>query len=130
MFKKLNKKEKSDPWNGKYFDLWSVVHFLSGIVFAFILIYFGFKIVESLIIVILAGLLWEIFEFSFKMKEKKMNRMTDILFMVVGFKLFFNFLPRFFEKTYEISFFCLFSIVVSIFIIMTFLGWKAYRRRI
>lgn len=128
MFKKKNKNK--DFWEGKYFDLWSITHFVSGVIFAFILIYLGFELAEAMIIVIIAGFLWELFEYFLKMKEKKTNRMTDVLFMVVGFKLFYDFLPEFFEQTYEIPFFYLFSIILSIYIILCFLGWKAYKNRV
>lgn len=70
----------------KYADLWSLVHFLFGVVFTFLASFLELSFNTALIALIAIAIIWEVLEIlSGKAIEYKMNRLTDIIFSVVGF---------------------------------------------
>ncbi len=71
--------------NGKYLDLWSVNHTLSGVVIAGPLYYFSIPVIYSFWISLILMVSWEIYEIIFKITETWQNRTTDILTGVLGF---------------------------------------------
>ncbi|OHB10225.1 MAG: hypothetical protein A3G05_01965 [Candidatus Zambryskibacteria bacterium RIFCSPLOWO2_12_FULL_45_14] len=77
-----------DIWkHGKYLDLWSLVHFLSGFVFGGLFYWLGFGFVWAFIYSALLLILWEVFEFFIKIIEPSLNVAVDIFAGLVGFFL-------------------------------------------
>lgn len=75
-----------DIWkHGKYIDLWSVVHFLSGFLLASICYILGYTLIFSFICSVLLLILWEVFEWLINIIEPSLNAITDIVVGSVGF---------------------------------------------
>ena len=78
---------RTDTWKkeGKYVDLWSAVHVLSGIAIGFYPRYFHFGIFAAFVVVFLLLVMYEMFEVIVKIEEFPTNRVTDVLFGLLGF---------------------------------------------
>ena len=77
---------KTGLWReGKYLDLWSVVHFLTGFAVggAFIFLHVNSYIASAIAVGLFTG--WEIFEPVIKIQEKSSNHITDVIVDYVGF---------------------------------------------
>ena len=75
-----------DIWkHGKYLDLWSLVHFLSGFVLGGLFYWLGFDLMWAFIYSTLLLILWEVFEFFIKIIEPSVNVTLDILVGIIGF---------------------------------------------
>lgn len=71
--------------HGKYVDMWSVVHFLSGYNLYLLFNILGFDLLYSAIFSVILLLLWEVFEWSVKIIEASPNVVMDILIGFLGF---------------------------------------------
>ena len=81
------------PPIGKYFaDVWTIIHFLSGVLAGYIAIFFDFPFVQSLIVLFVLNVLWEILEVYGKVPEVISNRITDIIVGILGFLLIYEYL--------------------------------------
>jgi len=77
-----------DVWkHGKYLDLWSLVHFLSGFVLGGFFYWLEFGFWWAFIYSALLLILWEVFEFFIKIIEASWNVTVDILVGLGGFFL-------------------------------------------
>lgn len=75
-----------DIWkHGKYADLWSVVHFLSGFLLGAIFFAVGYTFLSALLTSTVLLFLWEIFEWMVKISEPSINVMMDMVFGLAGF---------------------------------------------
>lgn len=75
-----------DTWkHGHYVDLWSVVHFLSGLLIGTGLFWLGFSFVWACIIAVALVLLWELYEWMLKIIEVTPNVLLDIVIGIIGF---------------------------------------------
>ena len=82
-------KMEKDIWReGKYIDLWSLVHFLSGFVLAGWLFFLGAPLYASVGIAAITFAVWEIFEHIYKI-EVTSNQIADLVINYVGFSFFF-----------------------------------------
>lgn len=82
------KDKKTGLWReGKFFDLWSVVHFLGGFAIGGALVYFGVEpyLAGAIGVALFAG--WELFEVIVKIHEHGANRVSDLLVDYIGFFL-------------------------------------------
>ena len=71
---------RTDAWReGKYLDLWSVPHFLSGMVVALSLYVFGFEVRSAFVIAFLLLVGYEMFEVIAKIDETRWNRTLDVV---------------------------------------------------
>lgn len=116
---------RTDAWReGDYFDLWSVPHFLSGMVVAFSLFFLGFEARSAFIIAFLLLVVYELFESVAKIDETKWNRVLDVVVGMVSFSPTFLLLPHF-EQIYTITAFVVITIVDGI---LSFFGWRASQK--
>jgi uncharacterized membrane protein len=78
---------RTDAWRkeGKWVDLWSALHVLSGVAIGFYPRYFGFSMIATFVIVLLLLVMYEMFEVIVKIEEYPSNRFTDVLFGMLGF---------------------------------------------
>lgn len=77
---------KTGLWReGKYLDLWSVVHFLTGFAVggAFIFLHVNSYIASAIAVGLFTG--WEIFEPVIKIQEKSSNHIADVIVDYLGF---------------------------------------------
>lgn len=113
-------------WKKSYVDLWSLVHFLSGVLLGFALIFFKADFLDSLIIVVSAAIAWEFFELIFGLAENLANQAIDVLVVVLGYFFALWFLPILLGS---LVYWYFFAFTVALTIIMNFLGWRDYRKR-
>jgi hypothetical protein len=77
---------KTNTWReGKFVDLWSVVHFLTGFAVggAFIFLHVNAYIASAIAVGLFTG--WEIFEPLIKIHEQSTNHISDVIVDYVGF---------------------------------------------
>ncbi len=121
-------KKKIDFWaEGDYFDAWSVIHFLAGVVFGYLPFIFPSVDLWNIFILVVSILIfWEVFEVAKGISETMVNRITDVLVAVVGFAITVFVYPLLPEDI------AIFSgvIILIIYILLNFFGWIAYRKRI
>jgi hypothetical protein len=114
-----------DIWkHGKYLDLWSLIHFLSGFILCGLLYYLGFSFFWAFMYSALLLILWEVFEFFIKIIEPSVNVVMDIIFGLVGFFLaaWFYFL----RTEFDIS---LYLTVLGITIVLSLWGFLDFLKK-
>ncbi len=117
---------RTDIWReGKWLDLWSVVHFLSGasVGFAFYLV--PFSALASVIIAFLALTAYELWEKMVQIEEMVTNRIMDV---VVGMM---SFLPTYFILAPRLpltSFIIVFGFVLTANCVFSVFGWIASQK--
>ncbi len=113
--------ERSDIWReGKWLDLWSVVHFLTGISTGLGFSILGFDFLPSVIIAFLAFTAYEFWEARVKIRETPQNRVMDV---VVGLA---SFVPTFLFVAPSLSFLELFLAfwgVLGVNLTISYFGW-------
>jgi len=117
-----------DWWQrGRAFDLWSIPHFLFGILTAFLPPLTGMSISTALVLTLILGMLWEIYEKLVDIKETAMNILFDMILPIVAFTL-----TSYLLLMYPLSSDELLVGATAVLILYTFTnlsGWLAYRRR-
>ena len=117
-----------DIWkHGKYLDLWSLVHFLSGFVLCGLFYWLGSGFIWTLVYTTMLLILWEIFEFLIKIIEPSWNVAVDILVGLVGF--FSAAYLYFWRGSFDTSFYLVMvgiTIAISLWGFLDFLK-KGYR---
>jgi hypothetical protein len=77
-----------DTWkHGRYIDLWSFVHLLSGSLLCILLSSLGLRFLLALALVTALLCLWEVYEWLLKILEVPTNVATDLLIGMAGFLL-------------------------------------------
>lgn len=113
---------RTDIWReGKYLDLWSVPHFLSGIAVAFALFFLGFAANAAFVIAFLLLVAYEMFEVIAKIEETRWNRVLDVVVGMASFTPTFLLLPNF-PRSSAVG---IFIVVVAADSILSFFGWRA-----
>lgn len=122
------KKPKRDWWQkGRAFDLWSIPHFLFGILMAFLPSLTGISILTALTATLLFAMVWEIYEKFVDIKETIQNSLLDILLPVVAFTLTSQIL--FFYPPHPDDLLVFAAAVFALYLFTNISGWRAYRRR-
>ncbi len=115
---------RTDIWReGKWIDLWSVVHFLSGASLGFAIHFLGFDGLSAAVIALLLMIVYEFWEAAVKIKEYGSNRFADVIIGMASFSIaVFYIVPMTAgsREFYEIS-----LSVFGINILLSVLGWKA-----
>ncbi|HEY5383462.1 MAG TPA: hypothetical protein VIJ88_02830 [Candidatus Paceibacterota bacterium] len=117
--------ERTDIWReGKWLDLWSVVHLLSGVSVGFGLYFLHLGVFASVVIAFLAFVLYEMWEAIVKIEEEPTNRFMDV---VVGMS---GFLPAFFVAPMLSQILCIlgFGLVLTANVVMSVFGWRASQK--
>ena len=113
---------RTDMWReGKWLDLWSVVHFLSGMSLGFAAPYFNFGTVPTIVIVFLLLVGYEMWEAMVRIHETPQNRFMDV---VVGMT---SFLPIFLllrSYTLDYRYILAFVVTFALNITLSTLGWR------
>lgn len=95
-----------DIWkHGKYLDMWSLVHFLSGFVLCGFFYWLGSDFIWALIYSTILLALWEVFEFFIKIIEPSVNVTVDIAVGLLGFfsAAWFYFLRAEFDASFYLT---------------------------
>jgi len=111
---------------GKYFDLWMVVHFLSGTTLAFFFSFLGVSVVLNIVFSLILFVAWEYFEIFFGIRETFVNHIMDVVVDIVGFT------PALLIASSVLSgetIFALFLFSAILFLGLALLGFLDYRER-
>lgn len=74
-----------DIWrHGRYVDLWSLVHFLSGVLLALGFYGLGFGFMAALMFSLILLIAWEVFEWAIRIIEPTPNVLIDIVIGALG----------------------------------------------
>lgn len=118
--------ERTDIWReGKWLDLWSVVHFLSGMTIGFVAYLLHLGDVASVIIVFLGLVAYEMWEKIVGIEEMPTNRVMDVVVGMASFmSVFFYLAPRLSVTSYILTagFTITANVVGSVF------GWIASQK--
>ena len=109
---------------GKYFDLWSVNHLLSGFLYAGWIIKLGFDYKFIFVSYFILAVAWEIYEKVSGIKEHIENQVMDVVTGVVGVIIFY-FLST---SNYRVSIWVLILLTIA-FTALEISGYLAYKRR-
>ncbi|MDP2648497.1 MAG: hypothetical protein Q8P19_01200 [bacterium] len=117
--------ERTDIWReGKWMDLWSVVHFLSGVSVALGLALLGFGTMAAFTISFLMLVAYELWEAMVKIEETPQNRVMDVVVGMVSFApTFLYFTPILSGNLY--LYIVVFGIVLAVNIALATFGWLA-----
>ena len=117
--------ERSDIWReGKWVDLWSVVHLLSGVSFGLALGVLNLGTTASIVIALLSFVLYETWEAMVKIIETPQNRFMDVLLGMASF------VPTFFLSAGMPTniFILIFGLTLTANVVMATLGWLESRK--
>lgn len=117
---------RTDIWReGKWLDLWSVPHFLSGIVIGLGIYLFHFGALASGALALLSLISYEMWEAMVRIEEAPTNRFMDVVVGMAGY------LPAFFllaPRLPQASLIFTFGLVFIVDIVMSYFGWRASRK--
>lgn len=118
--------ERTDIWReGKWLDLWSVVHILSGISMAFGLYLLHFGAFASVVLALLLLVSYEMWEAMVRIIETPTNRFMDVVVGMVSF------LPVFFLIAPSLStemFILVSGLVLTLNVMISVFGWFASQK--
>lgn len=114
---------RTDIWReGEWLDLWSVVHFLSGMSVGFVLYLFHFDTLATVVITFILFTAYEMWEALVKIEETFPNRCMDVVVGMVSFlPTYFYLIPHLTSK----GFISVFGGVLMMNLVMSALGWQA-----
>lgn len=119
------KYRRTDIWReGKYLDLWSVVHLLSGASVGLALHLFQFELKSAAIIAFLLLVAYEMFEVIIKVEETKMNRVLDVVVGMISFAP--AFLTASFLSRNEV--WVAFAAITAVSSVLGIFGWIASQK--
>ncbi len=117
---------RTDVWReGKWIDLWSAVHLLSGASVGFSFYLLKFTGWETAVIALLLFILYEMWEVMVQIAEARTNRFMDVVFGMISF------LPTFFLLAPSLSLtplIFIFGLILTINIAGSVFGWMASRK--
>ena len=118
--------ERTDRWReGKWLDLWSVVHFLTGVSFGLGMTFLKLGTSSSIIIVFLILVTYEMWEAMVKIAETPQNRVMDVIVGMASFLPIFLYLAP--SLTYS-PLVLTFGFVLTANIVMATFGWLESRK--
>ncbi|MDB5187622.1 MAG: hypothetical protein JWO50_142 [Candidatus Kaiserbacteria bacterium] len=113
---------RTDMWReGSWLDLWSVVHFLSGICVAFGLAFFHFGANATVVIALLLLIAYEMFEVIAKIDETVTNRIMDVVVGMISFTPVFLFVIPHLTRN---QFYEFFIPILALDIFLSVIGWR------
>ncbi len=117
----------SPDWSeGRFFDRWMIVHFLSGVTGGLTNLWVGWTGATVLLVGLGLMVAWEVVEVVRGISESWENRLLDLVFGAAGIGVALALAARLTPRQQVVAF------VVSavLFAWGDFLGWRAYRRRV
>lgn len=107
---------------GVYIDMWTLTHFLFGVILFFPFTIKKVNIYIQIILTFLVAFFWEVFEISVKIIEYPTNRVVDIFVTVLGLILFYylnqknNFV---YDNRFKYS-------IIAFYLLLCAVGWLSY----
>lgn len=122
------KRPRRDWWQrGRAFDLWSIPHFLFGILMAFVPPLTGISFLSALALTVIGALSWEIYEKFVLIKETVQNSLLDIILPILALILV-SLVLRIYSFHHD-DIVVVASAVAVVYLFTLISGWLAYRRR-
>ena len=112
--------------HGEYFDYWSFVHFLTGVILGIGAIIISFPRFPSLIFIIVMLTLYEGIEMLVKVSEGFKNILLDIIVGGLGSWVAIFFLPQIMSKQDILG---VLSICIVISLMLVYGGWHNFLKR-
>jgi len=117
---------RTDIWReGKWIDLWSVVHFLSGISLGLGTYFFKFGTQSSFVIVFLLLVAYEMWEAMVQIEETPQNRFMDVVIGMTSFTPTFLFLAPELTRPHLVL---VFGLVLTGNTVFATFGWLESRK--
>ncbi len=117
---------RTDAWReGKWLDLWSVVHLLSGFSTGFCIFALGFDARASVALAFVLFVAYELWEAMVRIEEAPTNRFMDVVVGMLGF------VPAFFSLAPALSgarFWGAFAALLIVNIVLAAIGWIASQK--
>jgi hypothetical protein len=122
-------KSRFDWWRkGKAIDLWSIPHFLFGVLMGFLPHVTNISFFTGLALTVILGMLWEIYEKFVEIKETILNSIFDVVLPMGSFILTTEIL-RLYPYLQPADLWVLMGAVFIVYAFTNISGWLAYRRR-
>jgi hypothetical protein len=113
---------RTDIWReGKYLDLWSVPHFLSGMLVGIALRYIGLATLPAFVIALILLIAYEFFEYCADIEEMFTNSVMDVVVGMVSFTPTFLLFPTISANNALM----LFTFTAILDAILSWFGWQA-----
>ena len=120
--------QRSDIWReGKWLDLWSIVHLFSGASVGFALYFVHFGAPASTTLAFVSFTAYEMWEAMVGIEEFPTNRCMDVVTGMVSFVLIFFFVAPLLSG---VQFWEVFGLVFLINIVLAVFGWIASQKAI
>jgi len=115
--------QRQNVWKDSgYFDLWSVIHLISGMTFGLVFRMMKFRFKTAAFVTLLLLIFWEIFENLFLLRESWSNIILDVIIGFSGFTVSY-YGSRDMKKSCTRAVMAAFLIIVAI---LSIAGWIAY----
>ena len=117
---------RTDVWReGKWVDLWSVVHSLSGVSIGFGMYLLHWGALATTLLVLVSLIAYEMWEMIVEIEEAPTNRFTDVVFGMLGFLfIFFSFAPLLSTS----AFILMFGFALTANVVLSIAGWHASQK--
>ncbi len=112
--------------HGKYFDYWSFVHFLTGVILGIGVIIFSLNHFVSLVVIFILLSLYEVMEILARVSEDFENILLDIVVGSIGSMVAIFLLPQIVSKQNILS---ILSLCIIVNLLCVSRGWKNYLKR-
>ena len=120
---------KRDWWQrGRAFDLWSIPHFLFGILAGILSPLIGMPLSTAFVFMALLAILWEWYEKLIGIKETNLNIAADFVLPFLAFTGV-SFLLRIYPLQSD-ELLVIFSAFLILYAYTNLSGWLAFRRRV
>ncbi len=121
-------KIKRDWWKrGRAFDLWSIPHFLFGILTGMLPALTGIPLLTALSLTIILAVVWEWYEKCIGIRETNLNIAADFVLPVLAFTCTLFLIGIYPLRPDELL--VIWCAVLTIYAYTNISGWFAYRRR-
>ena len=115
---------KFDIWqDGRYLDVWSVVHTISGFLVGGFLIILGVSFWSGLGIATILFIIWEVYEVLIGNIETLSNRIVDVIIAVIGYLIAWAFYGQVKTEKHKKTALLVLKILVVVSIILNIWGW-------
>lgn len=114
---------RTDIWReGKWLDLWSVVHMLSGLLVGFFFYYLKVHAIFGILLAVLVFIAYELFEIFAEIYETPTNRFMDVVVGMMGYIPAFFLISPLLAREYVLL---TFALLLGVNITMNIIGWRA-----
>ncbi len=117
---------RRSTWRGKYIDLWTLPHIISGVVIGYLLYFFNVSFGVGFWVALSVGIGWELFERITRLSktEAYTNSLGDIVAAQVGFVAAFYLLQKFNSPSTENI---VIFVLCAVFGVLCLLGYRAFK---